>query len=249
MNLSIRKREIGNIPALEVVEEERKNQLLPLIVYYHGWQINKELLLTQARKLAEKGLRVVMTDALNHGERKQPVSNIPSMTFFSSIHANLFEFSYIIEYFKKRALVKDQIGVGGLSMGGMTTCALLTHHPEIKAAACLMGTPSLVEYRDRIKLHASELGIHIPPDFEALTSWIEKYDLSNQPEVLGERPLFFWHGYQDDRVPYQPVERFIKKNSHLNIKSDFEDAGHLVVVKTMEKVAEFFASALLSDGE
>ena len=49
----------------------------------------------------------------------------------------------------------EQIGVGGLSMGGMTTAALLTHHPEIKAAACVMGTPKLVAYRERIFNHAS----------------------------------------------------------------------------------------------
>ncbi|MGH2066060.1 alpha/beta fold hydrolase, partial [Aerococcus sp. L_4] len=52
MKTTIRRRHIGEIPLLEVVPVQDRNAPLPLIVYYHGWQSNKELNLTQGRKLA-----------------------------------------------------------------------------------------------------------------------------------------------------------------------------------------------------
>lgn len=69
MKLTIRKRTLGTIPLLEVVQKENRNELLPLIVYYHGWQSSKELVLTQGRKLAQAGFRVLLPDAANHGDR------------------------------------------------------------------------------------------------------------------------------------------------------------------------------------
>ena len=127
MKISIRHRYIAKIPALEVTTEEQKNEALPLIVYYHGWQSAKELSLTQARKLAHEGFRVILPDAMNHGERKTgPISTIPSITFWSSIQYNLIEFPVIIHHFHKLGLIKENwIGVGGVSMGGITTSALM----------------------------------------------------------------------------------------------------------------------------
>ena len=43
MKLSIEEHTLGTIPVLEVVQENLKHQTLPLIVYYHGWQSQKEL--------------------------------------------------------------------------------------------------------------------------------------------------------------------------------------------------------------
>lgn len=90
--LAIRKRIIGTIPVLEVVSQEQVYQALPLVIYYHGWQTSKELVLTQARKIANEGVRVVLPDAMNHGERKTDKSTIPSLTFckaFIPIFLNL----------------------------------------------------------------------------------------------------------------------------------------------------------------
>lgn len=245
MKVIIRKRKIGTIPILEMVNEEDKNKALPLIVYYHGWRINKELIMTQGRKLSQKGFRVVLADAENHGDRFQEVSDIPSLTFFNSIHSSLFEFDYIIKYFEERALTNGRLGVGGLSMGGMTSCALLTQHPEINAAACLMGTPSLTKYRDRIQTHARSLNLFLPSDYRALTSWMDQYDLSLQADKLGDRPLFIWHGQQDKKVPISHSLNFVKNNPKLNIESHFDDSGHLVTTATMDKVTEFFVKQLI----
>ena len=92
MKVVVRKRTVGNIPLLEVVAEDKIYEPLPLVIYYHGWQTAKELVLTQGRKLAAKNFRVLLPDATNHGERKTKTSEIPSLTFWDSIQTNLYEF-------------------------------------------------------------------------------------------------------------------------------------------------------------
>lgn len=246
MEITIRKRTLGTIPLLEVVPRKQRNDLLPLVIYYHGWQSSKELNLTQARYLAHQGIRVLLPDAMNHGTRKQPVSKIPSLTFWQSIQSNLFEFGFIIDYFRKIGFVGDVIGVGGTSMGGITTCALLTHHPEIKAAACLMGSPKLVAYQERIVEHAAKLKRYLPQDYYDLLNWIPNYDLSLRPETLQGRPLFIWHGKQDQIVPYQHVADFAEEQKNLsNIYFTDEDEVHLVKTNTMREVTSFFVHELM----
>lgn len=246
MRLSIEEFTLGTIPLLEVVQEDLKMQKLPLIIYYHGWQSQKELTLTQGRYLARKGFRVILPDAFNHGKRKNPMTDIPSLTFWQSIHTNLFEFGYIVHALQKENLADDRIGVGGVSMGGMTTAALLTHHPEIKAAACVMGTPKLTAYRERIFKHASQMDRFFPDDYNHLLKWIPEYDLSLNIDKLAGRPLLIWHGKQDVIVPYTHVIEFMEENKDLeNIQFINEDEKHLVRPQTMEKITEFFVEQLL----
>lgn len=247
MKLTIRKRTLGTIPLLEVVQKSNRNELLPLIVYYHGWQSAKELVLTQGRKLAQAGFRVLLPDAANHGDRYQEMTRIPSLTFWQSIHTNLFEFGFIVNHFKKLGLADDRIGVGGVSMGGFTTCALLTHNPEIKAAACVMGSPKPVAYRDRILTRAAEMNRFYPNDYEALLSWIPSYDLSLRSETLAGRPLLFWHGTQDHIVPYEDTAAFIKENQIPNIRFIKEDEKHLVKGPTMDEITSFFVREMVSE--
>lgn len=252
MKLSIRHRYIKKIPVLEVTPEEMKNQALPLIVYYHGWQSAKELSLTQARKLASKGFRVILPDAMNHGERRTgAISTIPSMTFWSSIQYNLIEFSVLVHFFQELELIQEnKIGIGGVSMGGITTCGLLTQHPEIKAAACLMGTPYPVRYIQRVMKKAAEMSVFVPKDLPLLLSWVEQYDLSQAPDKLQDRPVLFWHGTEDKKIPYEDMADFEKLvmgqeysgNTHFLTGGG---EGHLVQGELMDKVAAFFTQKLI----
>lgn len=246
MKMTIRKRMLGTIPILEVVAHADRNKMLPLIIYYHGWQSSKELNLTQARYLAREGFRVLLPDAMNHGDRKQLISRIPSLTFWQSVHTNLFEFGFILDHFRKIGVVGDVIGVGGTSMGGITTCALLTHHPEIKAAACVMGSPKPFAYKERIKHFAAEYGRYLPTDYDELVNWIPQYDLSLRPETLAGRPLLIWHGTEDKVVPYEHVAVFMEEQKDTpNITFIAEEEVHLVRTQTMEKVTAFFVKELL----
>ena len=66
----IKNKAIQNIPVFEVYKDENKNKVLPLIVFYHGWESRKERVLEYGYTLAKKGFRVVLPEALNHGERQ-----------------------------------------------------------------------------------------------------------------------------------------------------------------------------------
>lgn len=243
MKIEVRRRLIGTIPLLEVVEQTALYEKRPLIIYYHGWQTQKELVLTQGRKLAQAGFRVLLPDAANHGERKNPVSTIPSLTFWQSIQTNLFEFSLLVDFFKQMDLVDEFIGVGGVSMGGMTTCGLLTHHPEISAAACVMGSPSYLGYRELLQTSVKNRGLSLPTDYEALTSWIEAYDLMTVYPTLPKRPLLFWHGKEDEKIPYTQVAEFVDAHQDESIQFISAEERHLVRGETMTQVTDFFIQA------
>ncbi|AMB93720.1 alpha/beta fold hydrolase [Aerococcus sanguinicola] len=240
MKITIRRRLLGQVPLLELVQEDRKNDCLPLVVYYHGWQSRKELNLTAGRRLAKAGYRALLPDAENHGERYRKYSKIPSMTFWQSIQANLFEFGFIVDHFQQLGLADDRLAVAGVSMGGITTCALLCQHPEIQAAACLMGSPMPVHYAQGIARHAREAGRYFPKDAKTLLGWLEDYDLSIQANQLGNRPLFIWHGRQDDRIPFQEAATFVQANPQLKLHFQAEDEGHLVRVETIKSMVNFF---------
>lgn len=244
--IKVTNRHFQDVPALEVVTTTHLDQPLPLVIFYHGWQSNKELVLTQARKLARKNLRVVLPDAMNHGERHQIVSQIPSFTFWNSIQGNLGEFELIVNYYRERKLIlNEQIGVGGYSMGGMTTGALLTHHPEIKAATIIMGTPNLNAYAQLVRKHAQVHAYYIPSDLALLTSWLDHYDLNLQPETINHRPLLFWHGTEDERIPYSQSRNFFDRVHTAPYAEQVAfitgyQAKHLVKVPLMNKIANFF---------
>ncbi len=92
MSPLILKRTVKNIPLLEVVLEELRDEKIPIVIYYHGWQTSKELVLTQGRKFAKKGIRVFITDAMNHGERNSQCLLSHPILFgvvFMGIYSNL----------------------------------------------------------------------------------------------------------------------------------------------------------------
>ncbi|WP_251898233.1 alpha/beta fold hydrolase [Lactiplantibacillus paraplantarum] len=244
--INVTKQYLQDIPILEVTATKHSSQPLPLVVFYHGWQSNKELVLTQARKLARKNLRVALPDAINHGERHQTVSQIPSFTFWNSIQGNLAEFDAIIDHYQQKGLIlNQQIGVGGYSMGGMTTSALLTHHPEIKAATIIMGTPNLNAYAQLVRQHATAHHLYIPDDLALLTSWLDHYDLNMQPETIDHRPILFWHGTEDERIPYTQARDFFDRVHTASYAEQVAfitgyRATHLVKVPLMNKIANFF---------
>lgn len=251
MKIQIRERMIYDIPVLEVASADKMNDALPLVIFYHGWQTNKELLLTQARRLADKGLRAVLPDGMHHGQRKVgDKSSVPSVTFYSTIQYNLIEFNVIKKYFEDRQLIKDDlIGVGGYSMGGMTSAALVTQHPEITAIASIMGTPQPADYAALIRKNAKKMNYDVPNDLALIHSWLPQFDLSLQPEKIAQRPMLFWHGTEDSKIPFSQAADFyhqIKQESYAQnvIFLTGQEEGHLVTIELMETIADFFAHHL-----
>ena len=90
MKVVVRKRMVGNIPLLEVVAEDKIYEPLPLIIYYHGWQTAKELVLTQGRKLAAQNFRVLLPDAANHGPTGVMPEDFLDISFVLSMIGMIF---------------------------------------------------------------------------------------------------------------------------------------------------------------
>ena len=161
----------------------------------------------------------------------------------------MIEFPVIIHHFHKLGLIKENwIGVGGVSMGGITTSALMTQHPEIQAATCLMGTPYPARYIQRVIQRAKEFAIFVPKDLPLLLSWVHQYDLSQTPERLQERPMLFWHGTEDEKIPYEDMadfEQLVSGKTYARNTQFITEIGerHLVKGETMDLVVDFFKEA------
>src|SRR5690625_1990875 len=141
--ISIEKINIQSIPSLIVSTHENRNKALPLVIYYHGFTSAKEHNLPLAFLLAEKNYRVVLPDALYHGEREESLTAKEKQAlFWKIVEQNVKEMNKIKKYFQEKNLLQeDRIGVSGTSMGGITTSAALATYSWVRVGAILMGTP------------------------------------------------------------------------------------------------------------
>lgn len=236
---------IKDVPTLQVVRESSIDKQLPTVIYYHGFNGEKESSLTIAYKMAEKGIRVILPDAPLHGERaisEDPVDH--GRTFWHIVLQTLDELASIRTYLQKKSYVLDgKIGLGGTSMGGMITYAALRKYDWIETAAILMGTPYLTERaKDTIESISEK-------DTELLTK-VEQIDITKNIDALQKRPLFIWHGELDQIVPvedsrkfYDTLTNYYKRDNDLQFIEEKERI-HNISKLSIKKTAEWFAKQL-----
>jgi uncharacterized protein len=239
---------IQGIPALHIVKGDCLNKPLPLVIFIHGFTSAKEHNLHYAYLLAEKGIRVVLPEALYHGERQQdlPMSTLP-FHFWEIVINTIEEIQLVKEYYDQRGLIASQlIGVAGTSMGGIITLGALTQYHWIHSAVSLMGSPSYLSFASMQMEEMQKRGIKIPITEEEKTllfSRLRNYDLSVHPEKMNNRPLFLWHGKLDSVVPFEYSSHFFEtmkgKSNHLKLLAD-EKAGHQVSREGILKTIEWF---------
>ena len=129
---------------------------LPCIVFYHGFTSSKLVYSYFAVALAEAGFRVIMPDAAEHGARYQGDEQGRMQRFWPILMQNFAEFPALQEAIRAQGwLADDRLAVAGASMGGMTALGIMTHHPELKSVACLMGSGyfSTLSQRLSLRLH------------------------------------------------------------------------------------------------
>lgn len=243
---------IKNIPLLEYVPQHLNQQPAPLAIFYHGWTNNKQQVAYLAHELMAYGFRVIAPDCYFHGRRldrdQEPVPD----DFFKVIIKNIEEFPKILSYYQNKNLIKDDfVAACGLSMGGITTCMLVTQFPWIKAFGVLMGTPKLQQYTKQL-FHAfeeehGELNQAMHEQMSWIYQYLKPYDLSQHKETLQERPIHFWHGKEDPVVPWQLTKEFCDeiKEEHLNPYLHLvtkERAGHKVPYMAHIRLAAFLSN-------
>jgi uncharacterized protein len=248
----VEKKNVAQIPLLHIVKNSINENKLPFVIFIHGFNSAKEHNLHYAYYLAEKGIRVVLPDALYHGERSENYDTKElSFRFWKIVLNEIQEVNTIKNYFEEKNLIDNQrIGLSGTSMGGITTLGALTQYDWIKAAVSLMGSPC---YQMMLKSQLSMLkknNIEIPLSDDEINeqlSLLERFDLSIQKEKLQNRPLLFWHGERDEVVPFSPTYEFYKDlipmygNESDNIKFIADPAAdHKVSRKGVMEFVDWF---------
>ncbi|OCA84283.1 esterase [Bacillus sp. FJAT-27225] len=250
--IGISKEVVNSIPVLHVVDEHLQAERLPFVMFVHGFGSAKENNLHIAYLLAEKGFRVVLPEAVHHGEREQGLSqNELSIRFWDIVINTIHEVNGVKDFYVKKELADpDRIGLAGTSMGGIITLGALTKFEWVRAAVSLMGSPS---YYDMANWQVSELkrlGYELPQSEEELMVQLEalkEYDLTLQPEKLAGRPLLFWHGQADTTVPHRFAWDFYKsllagKNGQGDVKFISEQhAGHKVTRQGTYGLVDWFS--------
>lgn len=212
----VEKMKVADIPLLQVVKHANKDKKTPFVIYVHGFMSAKEHNLHYAYYLAEQGIRVVLPEALYHGERSHEYNKQElSLRFWEIVVNEIAEIKLIKEHFEKHDLIDSgRIGLAGHSMGAITTLGALTQYDWVKAAVSLMGCPSYTKLLQSQLSDLQKSGVEIPlsaKEIDKQFSVLETYDLSLQQSKLQNRPLLFWHGERDDVVPFAPAYQFYQE--------------------------------------
>lgn len=251
--ISIKNVIVKGLPLLEIVSQEHFSETLPTVFFYHGWTSSKESSMVNGYELAKQGFRALLPEAYLHGERKTSTSSPENMEFWDVILHNLNEITVLKDYYVEQGLTDpEKIGVAGLSMGGITTNAMLTQFPWIKAASVLMGTPSPIAFSKWLLNAPWAEGLDIQLTEQQVNEAMEPLkhiSLDLQPEKINGRPIYVWHGTKDELVPYSLTKKFIQmiqdKPYAENVQFETTVGGiHKVPYAISVEMAKFFKDKL-----
>lgn len=201
-----------SIPLLHVYDESMDNET-PVVIFLHGFLSAKEHNLHYAYQLVEKGVRVILPDALLHGERTNHLSeNEMNLNFWKIVLKSVEEVNTIYQELKlKQLLESDSIGIAGTSMGGIVTSGCLAIYPWIKTAGICMGTTSFTKLAEHQLEEFEVKGIKFPmtpAQQEETLQMLSHYNLEQHMEHAKQSPIIFWHGQKDSVVPYRMSRDF-----------------------------------------
>ena len=171
---------------------------MPCIIFYHGFTSSKLVYSYFAVALAQAGFRVAMPDAPDHGARFTGDEQARLGQFWPILYGSLTEFAGLRDALYQAGLVADdRLAVAGASMGGMTALGIMTHHPEVKSVACLMGSGYFTSLSQTLFPPSAATVL----EQERLLAPLAKWEIGHQLARVADRPLLLWHGDADDVVP------------------------------------------------
>ncbi|WP_042349544.1 prolyl oligopeptidase family serine peptidase [Bacillus massiliigorillae] len=249
----IKKENILGIPLLHVVKHEKMEDKLPFVIFIHGIASIKERNLQYAYMLAEQGYRVILPDALYHGERLE--EKHLHAEFWKVVLTTIHDIEVLKEFFDEQGLIEEgRIGVAGTSMGAIITLGAMAKYDWIQTAVSLMGNPAYIDFA-KLQLQVMEQNnIKIPltnEQIEEQLNMLKEYDATTDISEWNHRPLLFWHGKRDTTVPYEGAYNFYEqlkptyeqKNIPLSFILD-EQAGHVVPNKAAVEAVNWFVKYL-----
>lgn len=247
----------GNIPLLHVYRESEIEKQVPVVIFLHGFTSAKEHNLHYAYQLAEKGLRVLLPDAHLHGERQESLDEVElSLRFWEIILTSIEEVNMLRGELVERNLIDNdtKIGLAGTSMGGIVTLGCLKVYSWIDTTAVMMGSPSYVHLAKAQMSQYEARGFKLPitvAERKKMLATLSGFDITLNPDALNGRPVFFWHGKEDNVVQYEPTFNFYNSQKKLydhdpqrfQFMTD-KTASHAVSRKGMLAATDFVAHYL-----
>lgn len=205
--LRMAKIDLAGIPCLHVKPSFAADEIYT-IIYYHGWESNKENNLFLAKILAFHGYNVILPDAIHHGERGALENyNVEALRsyFWDVIFNSVGEYNSLIEAaVEKLEINSNKLAVMGSSMGGFISSGVFASNPEIK---CLINMNGACAW-EKAEMNFKEVdreGKGLAE--EAQLEQICKYDPLAKKNVLYPRPMLLLHGDSDTSVPID-IQRY-----------------------------------------
>lgn len=200
--IELETRVFAGIETVHATSSGKMNQPLPTVIFYHGFTSSKLVYSYFAVALAQAGFRVVMPDAAEHGARFNGDAQGRLLRFWQILHQNMTEFAALRAALLAEELIADQrLGVAGASMGGMTALGIMTHHPEVKCVASLMGSGYFTSLAQTLFPPSFTMTPERQRQLDEVIAPLAEWDVSEQLTRLADRPLLLWHGEEDDVVP------------------------------------------------
>ncbi len=208
----VRTTKLGDLPVLHVFAASQAQTKLPTIIDYHGWTTKTSSELVASYQLVRAGFRVILPTAYLHGSRQTDVDlDRHPEHFWSIVGHSVAEFPQLVDALVTAGISDpDKLGVMGTSMGGITAAGIMATQPKVAAGVSLIGSPEPVAFaKDQVAQLPAKLREQLPADLLTQTyAQLDQFDLSQHPERLAGRPMFFFNGTADQMVPYQYVSDF-----------------------------------------
>lgn len=248
--IELQTEQFAGIEALHAFPAGKRAQPLPCVIFYHGFASSKLVYSYFAVALAQAGFRVVMPDAPEHGARFSGNAQLRLRQFWQILRGNLEEFSALHAALTRAGLIDNgRLAVGGASMGGMTALGIMTHHPEVRCVASLMGSGY---FTTLAKTLFPPLDVTTPEqqrEFDAIVAPLAPWEVTGQLAQLADRPLLLWHGEEDDVVPaaesYRLQQALHEAGLDANLTWQWE-AGvkHRITPQALDAATRFFSRYL-----
>lgn len=187
----------------------------PAVIWLHGRTVNKELDPGRYLRWLRAGIGVCAIDLPAHGERFDAANQHPRHSLATLMQA-ASEIDYVVEALAEPVYQGvfdlDRLGIGGMSLGGMTALRRLCNPHEFKAAAIEGSTGWL-----RGLYFAQAEGVRFPAGSDPTwlhshaTDDVARADTTQHLAEFRPVPLLVLHSEADQVVPWDNTRRFVDR--------------------------------------